>query len=253
MLFQYASDLHLEFPENKAHLTANPIVPKANILLLAGDILPFILIAKHRDFFDYLADNFEHTYWVPGNHEYYHFFDAAKKSGALCENIRTNVSLVNNWAVNKSEVRLIFSTMWTELSPAHEWEIEKNMNDFRIIKYNGHRFSTQQYNQLHADSLLFIKNELVKDVPDKKVVVTHHVPTYLNYPDQYKGSVLSEAFAVELFDLITEMQPAFWIYGHHHVNTSDFKIEKTQLITNQLGYVRYDEHRLFSPDKTFLL
>jgi len=253
MLLQYASDLHLEFPENKAYIKANPIIPKGEILLLAGDLLPFILIDKHNDFFDYVSDYFQHTYWIPGNHEYYHF-DAATKCGTFCEKIRSNVSLVNNWSVKLNDTLVVFSTLWSKISPQHQWDIEKGVNDFRIIKYDGHRFSFEQYNQLHTDSLNYIQNELSNSEPGiKKVVVTHHVPTYQHYPEQYKGSVLSEAFAVELSDMIETTKPDFWIYGHHHINTPDFKIDQTHLITNQMGYVRYKEHLLFKTDKTILL
>jgi Icc-related predicted phosphoesterase len=253
MLLQYASDLHLEFPKNKALLKANPLVAKANILILAGDVVPFNQLDKHQDFFDEVSDTFEQVYWIPGNHEYY-YFDAADKRGSFFENIRTNVSLVNNWSLKIEAAHLIFSTLWSAISTEHQWYIEKNMNDFRLIKYNRHQFSFEQYNQLHTDSLAFIKTRLVKSEPDtKKVVVTHHVPTYMNYPEQYKGNKLSEAFTVELFDLITDTQPDFWIYGHHHVNVPDFEIGKTRLLTNQLGYVHYEENLLFSPEKTFLL
>jgi len=35
---------------------------------------------------------------------------------------------------------------------------------------------------------------------------------------------LNEAFAVELFELIEDSGPDYWIYGHHHNNIPDFSI-----------------------------
>ena len=41
----------------------------------------------------------------------------------------------------------------------------------------------------------------------------------------------------------------YQIYRH----TSDFEIGKTQLLTNQLGYVKYGEELGFSTDRKFIL
>jgi predicted phosphohydrolase len=98
MFFQYASDLHLEFSKNKKILNRKPLIAAADVLILAGDVMPFIMIDDHNDFWNYISDNFKQTYWLPGNHEYYGF-DAATKHGTIHENIRTNISLINNDSV----------------------------------------------------------------------------------------------------------------------------------------------------------
>ena len=85
------------------------------------------------------------------------------------------------------------------------------------------------------------------------MVVTHHVPTYKNYPEKYKDSIINEAFAVELFDFIETFAPDYWIYGHTHGNTPDFEIGKTKLLTNQLGYMKYGEQDGFNNDKHFII
>jgi len=243
MKIQYASDLHLEFPENKDYLKQYPLKPVGDILVLAGDIVPFAVMDKHEDFFTYLSDNFEDTYWIPGNHEYYHF-DIAKKSGRFHEKIRDNVHLLNNTVINKNGVDLIFSTLWSKISPAKQWAIERGMNDFHVIAYNGYKFTVPIYNQLHSESLAFLQKALINKA-NNSVVISHHLPTFMNYPEKYKNSNLNEGFAVELFDLIESNGPDAWIYGHTHGNASAFVIGKTQLLTNQLGYVMRGEHNKF--------
>ena len=97
-------------------------------------------------------------------------------------------------------------------------------------------------------------SERIETLNEEKVAVfTHHCPTFLNYPEQYRGDLLNEAFAVELFDMIETSNIAYWGYGHHHNNTPDFTIGNTQLVTNQLAYVQQNEHLLFKSDKFFEL
>jgi hypothetical protein len=110
--------------------------------------------------------------------------------------------------------------------------------------------SCEDLEQEHKVSLAFIKNELSQDLPGiKKFVVTHHVPTFINYPPQYLGDILNEAFAVNLTSLIQKNGPDYWIYGHHHQNIPDFKIGKTLIVTNQMGYVHNGENELFDNAK----
>ena len=96
-----------------------------------------------------------------------------------------------------------------------------------------------------------MKTAIVEEKSFKKVIVTHHVPTMLNYPPQYKGSVINQAFATELSEFIEENEIDYWLYGHHHYNSEIFEIGKTKLLTNQLGYVRSNEHFGYRNDAIF--
>jgi len=244
LLIQYASDLYLEFPRNKSWLQNNPLIPFGEILVLAGDIIPFHLIDDHTDFFNYVSDHFKTTYWVPGNHEYYHF-DLANKCGKLHEAIRSNIFIVNNTSVTEENIRMILSTMWSHISIVNRLGVEQGMNDFKLLRYNGHYFNADVFNRLHEGSMIFLYEALNTPAGETTIVVTHHVHTFMNYPPMYKGDALNDAFAIELFDFIESAGPDYWIYGHHHFNQPDFKTGRTQLLTNQLGYVQNNEHAMF--------
>jgi predicted phosphohydrolase len=240
--------LHLEFPKNEAWIKANAILPEADVLVLAGDIVPFAVMEKYSWFFDDLAGKFKVVYWLPGNHEYYRS-DAMLRSGSFKEAIRRNVFLLNNEAIELDDVTLICSTLWSSIGPANEWAISKSMSDFKVIRYGRERFRPIHAFRLHRTCRRFIE-EAVATAKGKVVVATHHVPTFLNYPEQYRHSELNEAFATELYDYIDSSNIAAWIYGHHHSNTPDFMIGETAMLTAQLGYVEYGENVGFNPLST---
>jgi predicted phosphohydrolase len=252
MTIQYCSDLHLELPDNTKWLKANLLVPSADILLLAGDIIPFVEMEQYADFFSYLSDHFQATYWLPGNHEYYGG-DMAQRSVSFRESIRNNVYLLNNQVEQLEGVTLVFSTLWSHISPVAEWDIARAVTDFRAITQGGERFRPLHSNRLHRDCLRFVQSAVADAVNSDTLVITHHVPTFMHYPKQFKGSIINEAFATELYDYIEQSPTNAWIYGHHHSNTPEFTIGKTRMLTNQLGYVRKREYYGFRTDVVITL
>jgi predicted phosphohydrolase len=248
MKIQYCSDLHLEFPENQKFLAKNALQPVGDILVLAGDIVTFCASRKAQLFFNIVCDQYSAIYWIPGNHEYYGS-DISDKPRPLCDQIRSNLFLVNNHSVLHGGINLIFTTLWSRISPHLEWDMQRRISDFSEIKYDGGEFTGNRFSSLHEESVGFLKDAFLKTKDQPKLVVTHHVPTLQNYPWMYRNSPLTEAFAVELSDLIGESGAECWIYGHHHVNTPEFTIGKTRMLTNQLGYVHHYEHSSFKRDK----
>jgi predicted phosphohydrolase len=247
MKIQYCSDLHLEFPENQKFLRRNPLMTVGDILVLAGDAVTFRDLEKGHEFIDFVCDRYSAVYWVPGNHEYYGT-DIASKPNLLYEKIRDNFYLVNNRSIAVGGVRLVLTTLWSRIYPRNEWDIQRSVADFSAITHNGRKFTTQDFTLLHEGSLSFLKEAFREPGNAPMVVVTHHVPSLMNYPRIYKNSPLTEAFAVELFDLIEDSEAVCWIYGHHHNNTPEFTIGRTKMLTNQLGYVHYNEHGSFRRD-----
>ena len=139
--------------------------------------------------------------------------------------------------------------MWSKINRTLEFIILKSMADFRLIRTNGTRITVDDYDQLYEDCRAFLARELRFAPNQETIVVTHHLPTFFNYPEKYRYSELNTAFATELFDLIEPSNVAYWIFGHSHEMVPDFKIGKATLTTNQLGYV---EHLNFNSNKVIL-
>jgi predicted phosphodiesterase len=246
MKLQICSDLHLEFSENRKWLKNNPLLPKAEVLIIAGDTYYLNRNYAKLDFIKRVSDEFKSVYLIPGNHEYYEEFDVSTGLFPFELKVKDNVTLVNNKSIELENVKLIFSTFWS-LIEENTIAVMRGMVDFRRIKFQSEKFNINHFNELHHKAFEFVSNE-VKD-NKKKVVVTHHLPSSECNVDEFKNSLLNEAFCVEKTNFISNNDIDFWIYGHSHRNKSDFSIANTKMVTNQFGYVTWNEHRAFNKEK----
>lgn len=250
MKVQICSDLHLEFEENRKWLKENPLEVKGDILIIAGDTFYMDKDFTSLDFIQKVSKQFERVFLIPGNHEYYNGFDLSTTLDHYCLDILSNVHLVNNYTTVIDGNRFIFSTLWSTISP-NNIVIERRMNDFHRIRFEGKLIDIEKYNFVHQKCFHFLQSEINK--PENKIVITHHLPSNeCNHPDFY-GSILNQAFCVDKTDFILENTVQHWIYGHSHRNMMDFQIGNTQMITNQLGYVQLGEHRNFDTGKVIEL
>jgi Icc-related predicted phosphoesterase len=249
MLFQFCSDLHLEFPENAAFLRQNPIRASSPVLILGGDILPFPQMHHFNWFFDSISGEFDQVYWIPGNHEYY-FDDASARSGAFQEFIRPNVLLCNQHSLELNGYKLLLCTLWSNIQPKFRLLIQHRLSDFHVVRYGREGFTPEQFTALHRADLRFLREELQKkSMPTG--IVTHHAPTFHHYNPSFQNDPVNQAFGTELSDFILEHEPAFWLFGHTHYNPGPFKLGLTQLETNQLGYLRHGEQKRFDLQMVF--
>ena len=233
MKIQYASDLHLEFAENWRYLREHPLEKAGDILVLAGDI-GYIGDENYslHPFWNQVADQYEQVLVIPGNHEFYKYYDIASLQEGELVQIRSNVKVYYNAIVNMGDVDMILSTLWAHIPLQDAFATESGVTDFHRIMFEGETITFEQFN--------------------KELVVTHHVPSFqLSSPD-FKGSRINGAFVSNEDDFIETCGADYWIYGHSHRNI-DKLIGKTQCVSNQLGYVFAREHQSFDSRKMFNL
>lgn len=249
MRIQYASDLHLEFGENSKWLKENPLIPAADILVLAGDI-GYLGDENYRThpFWDWASENFKQVIVVPGNHELYRFFDVNELYEGWSLEIRPNVKAYYNTVIPlEAGTELIASTLWAHIPPTEECLTERCVSDFKRIRNGKYRLSARRFNEEHSKCRSFIERSVRESNAKNLVVLTHHVPSFLLMADEFKGSPINGAFTVELGNFIADSRINYWIYGHSHRNINKV-IGNTQCVSNQLGYVFQNEHCTFKRD-----
>lgn len=257
---QYLSDIHIEFlkPHSIDALLMR-IVPKAPVLVLAGDI-GVCGTPEYSYFLTSVSKKFEHTFFIHGNHEYYlnslprknprndsgiftdqkvnHAKSNAGKYGeaVLCSKM---IELENDGKLHflhnstydlANKYRFIGTTLWSKI------ESKKHLiTDFEAIPW----MFPEYCNYLHKRSRDFIAKEIEKAKRDNvtPIVITHHLPSFGLVDLKYlKYGKFNQCFASESDDLIDESVAA-WIYGHtHEPKNIIWKNGRTQMACNPVGY-----------------
>lgn len=239
MRIQFVSDLHLEMTANAAWLQLHPLEIAGDILVLAGDTA-YLEEGIPNWFLNWASTSYQQVLLIPGNHEYYHYGDIAKRGDSWKWLLRENVGYYYNKVVTIEDTDFILSTMWSHIPAVEMFQVQRGLNDFYQILCNDNRLVPDDFNAEHERCKQFIMKSIAESKSKHIVVVTHHLPTLQAVAPQHQGSTLSSAFAVEMGHFIAESRIDYWIYGHSHTNI-DTEIGKTKIVSNQLGYIAHRE------------
>ena len=269
MKVKYISDLHLGREYSNLlvlkYIQEHP-TDDADVLVIAGDLCPILRLKNFAScddvlfkFINWCHNNFQKTIIVPGNHEFYDGSELSEFSVHGYRHELTDKVIIANNSTEMigDEVFFVCSTMWSNVSEQNIPYVNSYMNDTRLIRWHGEKFSADRFQCVHAECRDSIVRDLTNlrrmGVPSCKiVVVTHHCPSALCENPIHKGGRLTTAFiADDMHDIISEFSPAYWIYGHTHYN-KDIDLCDTHIVSNQMGY-NPKESNDFSFGKCFFI
>ena len=164
--------------------------------------------------------------------------------------IRDNVLCCNNSVVRIDNIDFICSTLWSKVPPEATIAVGSGLLDFRAIYFGDQRITVSDYNELHAAAFAFVQKSIEESQAGKKIVVTHHVPSFVAITDYFRDSPLASGFTTELGNWIANANIDYWIYGHSH-RSIETMIGQTKLLSNQLDYLSMGEGEGFVTNKVF--
>ena len=247
------SDLHLDRrPFNPKSPNGELADCNADVVILAGDIDEGTRgIRWARETF---TD--KPILYVAGNHEFYgqHWtglLDALREEAHRCK-----VSFLETDAVAIGGVRFLGCTLWSDFALLGDGSALTSMqnalssiNDFKRIQVTRtaefyenltNRLSPEMVLARHRGSACWLKEELLKDVSERTVVITHHAPHVESIPSPQRGHRLSPAYASDLSALMGLAD--LWIHGHIH-DPVDYSLAGTRVISNPRGDLRKDNRQ----------
>jgi predicted phosphodiesterase len=241
----FTSDIHLEFGDIELVNKHN-----ADILVLAGDIsTPHkwredgYVYDVQSAFFKRVSQAFGHVIYVPGNHEHYHG-DVNETENILKEELAQydNVTFGTHVEYDGGDFAIIGNTLWTDFEAGNPIVLNAanmGMNDFRVVRNGGHRFTSDDARRRHMLAKFDISESAYKFADKKLIVVSHHLPSYQVIAAGFKDSRLNGAYASDLDEFMQEINASVWIHGHSHP-PADLMIGMTRVIRKPRGYVNYE-------------
>lgn len=240
------SDLHLEMYANqreaeKGRINNLPDASEYDVVVLAGDINSGLNGV-------YWAERFfpedKQIVFVPGNHEYYNK-DYTVLSTAF-ENYkfdRTHVLMGSGTVIDG--VQFVGGTLWSEVNlPGYrndEYIIQQSINDFRLIQYgNIEKFSVSRMKSIHAAEVEKIDNIVEASEYEKKVLVTHFLPSMKCISPKYAGDSLNPYFCNNIDWLVNKFSLS--IFGHTHDKIDVTTEAGVRMFANPHGYVMGDRY-----------
>lgn len=245
MEIQVFSDIHLEFYKK----TFPKITPKSKYLFLAGDIGK-ISDNNYKDFIKYCSNNWEKTYVVLGNHEYYHshktydrLFSEYKK---LIENFN-NIYLLEKNIIKLEKWHIMGCTLWSHIHKSQHnavncpHKINKHIiNDSNQVRTVPIGYYT--YNSWHEESKEWIYDNIKNKEYENIIIFTHYPITHKNVlqkrflnekHNKERMNVFASKFDLSFDDI--ERKNIISISGHTHYS-HNFKDNNIHFISNQMGY-----------------
>lgn len=258
MKIALVSDLHLEFAPIKLPPT------EAEILLLAGDIVPIAYLSEQRTdaggravqkrteaFIAESLSQYKHVFHIMGNHEYYHgtWETTVDEFRDYWSKRAPQVTVLNKEAVVVDGFMLWGGTLWTDFSggnPVYMEAARDGMNDYNLIhkenlggpylSRNNLKLRPADTQEEHENARYILKEDLETDPEDKWVVMTHHSPSWRSVHEKHNGSILNSSYASDMDQFIYDHQQIYtWVHGHTH-NNWDYKIDNTRILCNPRGY-----------------
>lgn len=229
--FQIMSDLHLEVYDETPDVSSL-ITPKAEYLILAGDICHVNKTQQLTHFLTSVCKMFNIVFYILGNHEFYKTADYESFSiGETLNIIKTiqsgipNLVVLNRQNVVIEDVCLVGATLWSN---------PDTYVPHYIIRIKD--ITTDHYKSMHTIDLAYIEQciDVNRQRELKTLVVSHHCPTYdlldVNSTDKFKS-----LYASNLDRLLTKDKVHTWVFGHTHINFDYMTKGGTRLVSNQKG------------------
>jgi predicted phosphodiesterase len=243
MLFQYFSDLHMEFTRGRV-----PIIKAvAPYLIIAGDITTHGKPDNYQKLFDKIAPLFKYVFFVSGNHDYYHNMTncLTATDNQIREMIKPypNVVYLQNQAflIPETDIVVFGGTFWSQIRPEEVSFVLNCLNDYRMIS----ALTITETNQLHREAIGKLEQTLSNpDYMGKRfIVISHHLPSYSLISEKYKSCMINSAFATEI-PLANDPRIVAWFCGHTHE-----PCEMGKFHVNPIGYPEESNRRVTKYDR----
>ena len=229
------SDIHTEFWQREADYYSPG---KGEVLVLAGDIGNVNDLTPYSYFYRFLkeaGENYDRVFMVMGNHEFYGYdFEKAEETLRRC--LPENITLLQNQTECYDGVHFIGATLWTDFKNGNSLEMTTAgsvMNDYHVITHGDRELTPSDILHEHDETINYL-NEVIPSLRGKKVIITHHCPSFKSLSGDYLHRVTG-AYATNLENFVEFHMPNLMIHGHCH-EPADYKIGYTRVVSNPRGY-----------------